>query len=356
MHLHLDAQADDRVFWFSTTGWMMWNFLVGVLLTQASIVLYDGNPAGEVLWDLAADAQITVFGGGAAYFAGAMKEGIEPAAGRDLSKLHAIGSTGSPLSPEAFAWIYDKLGADTWLFSTVRRHRRLHRVRRRRPDPSRLRGRAAGPVARRQGRGVVARGRAADRRRSASWSSPSRCRRCPSASGTTPAASATARATSRCSPASGATATGSRSPIAAPRSSTAAATAPSTAAASGWAPARSTAPSSPTTTWSTPSSSTSRARARRTGCRCSSSCATASSSTTTSSSASRPASGPTARPATSPTTSTRSPRSPAPSAARSSRSPSNASSWAPRPTRPPAATASPTPPPSTSFSALAAGR
>ncbi|MFL5843188.1 MAG: acetoacetate--CoA ligase [Solirubrobacteraceae bacterium] len=118
MHLHLDAQADDRVFWFSTTGWMMWNFLVGVLLTDASIVLFDGNPAGDVLWDLAADSAMTIFGGGAAFFAGGMKEGIEPAAGRDLSKLHAVGSTGSPLSPEAFAWIYEKLGADTWLFST----------------------------------------------------------------------------------------------------------------------------------------------------------------------------------------------------------------------------------------------
>ncbi|MEJ7785015.1 MAG: acetoacetate--CoA ligase [Solirubrobacteraceae bacterium] len=118
MHLHLDAQADDRVFWFSTTGWMMWNFLVGVLLTPASIVLYDGSPAGDVLWDLAADSGMTIFGGGAAYFAGAMKEGAEPAAGRVLDNLHAVGSTGSPLSPEAFAWIYDKLGADTWLFST----------------------------------------------------------------------------------------------------------------------------------------------------------------------------------------------------------------------------------------------
>jgi acetoacetyl-CoA synthetase len=118
MHLHLDAQQDDRVFWFSTTGWMMWNFLVGVLLTDASIVLYDGNPAGEVLWDLAAASRMTVFGGGAAFFSGSMKEGVEPAAGRDLSALHAVGSTGSPLSPEGFAWIYDKLGSETWLFST----------------------------------------------------------------------------------------------------------------------------------------------------------------------------------------------------------------------------------------------
>src|SRR3954453_536141 len=119
MHLHLDAQADDRVFWFTTTGWMMWNFLVGVLLTEASIVLFDGNPAGEVLWDLAADAGITTFGTSAAFIAAAMKDGIEPTANdRDLSKLQGVGSTGSPLSPEGFEWIYDKLGEHIWLFST----------------------------------------------------------------------------------------------------------------------------------------------------------------------------------------------------------------------------------------------
>ena len=118
MNLHLDAQADDRVFWFSTTGWMMWNFLVGVLLTDASIVLFDGNPAGDVLWDLAADSGMTVFGTSAAFIAASMKEGVEPARGRDLSRLHAVGSTGSPLSPEGFAWVYEKLGGETWLFST----------------------------------------------------------------------------------------------------------------------------------------------------------------------------------------------------------------------------------------------
>jgi acetoacetyl-CoA synthetase len=118
MHLHLDAQEGDRVFWFTTTGWMMWNFLVGVLLTPASIVLYDGNPAGEVLWDLAAHSGITTFGTSAAFIAASMKEGVEPAKGRDLSALEAVGSTGSPLSPEGFSWVYDQLGSDTWLFST----------------------------------------------------------------------------------------------------------------------------------------------------------------------------------------------------------------------------------------------
>ena len=119
--LHLDAQAGDRVFWFTTTGWMMWNFLVGVLLTEASIVLYDGSPGHPgmgVLWDLAEAAGITCFGTSASYVSACMKDGIEPGAGRDLSALRAVGSTGSPLSPEGFEWIYGQLGADTWLFST----------------------------------------------------------------------------------------------------------------------------------------------------------------------------------------------------------------------------------------------
>jgi acetoacetyl-CoA synthetase len=121
MFLHVDAQAGDRVFWFTTTGWMMWNFIVGVLLTDASIVLYDGNPAHpgpDVLWQLAADTQMTTFGTSAAFIASCMKAGVEPAAGRDLSKLTAVGSTGSPLSPEGFEWVYEHVGRDTWLFST----------------------------------------------------------------------------------------------------------------------------------------------------------------------------------------------------------------------------------------------
>jgi acetoacetyl-CoA synthetase len=121
MHLHLDAQEGDRVFWFTTTGWMMWNFLVGVLLTDAEIVLYDGNPGTPdlgVLWDLAERAGITCFGTSAAYIASCMKAGLRPSEGRDLSALRSVGSTGSPLSPEGFAWVYDEVGEDTWLFST----------------------------------------------------------------------------------------------------------------------------------------------------------------------------------------------------------------------------------------------
>jgi acetoacetyl-CoA synthetase len=121
IHLHTDAKPGDRLFWFTTTGWMMWNFLVSGLLTKTAIVLFDGNPGFPdmgVLWDLADRAGITTFGTSAAYISACMKAGEEPAAGRDLSRLRAVGSTGSPLSPEGFDWIYDHVGRDTWLFST----------------------------------------------------------------------------------------------------------------------------------------------------------------------------------------------------------------------------------------------
>ena len=121
MHLHLDAGEGDRVFWFTTTGWMMWNFLFGVLLTPAQIVLYDGSPGHPdmgVLWDLAERTGSTCFGTSAAYIGSCMKADVEPGAGRDLSRLRSVGSTGSPLSPEGFQWVYDHMGKDTWLFST----------------------------------------------------------------------------------------------------------------------------------------------------------------------------------------------------------------------------------------------
>jgi acetoacetyl-CoA synthetase len=121
LNLHVDAQEGDRVFWFTTTGWMMWNFLISGLLTDAAIVLYDGSPGHPdmgVLWDLAERTEMTCLGTSASYIAACMKAEVEPGSGRDLSKLRAIGSTGSPLAPEGFQWIYDHVGADTWLFST----------------------------------------------------------------------------------------------------------------------------------------------------------------------------------------------------------------------------------------------
>jgi acetoacetyl-CoA synthetase len=121
LHLHVDAQAGDRLFWFTTTGWMMWNFIVSGLLTDATVLLYDGSPGHPdmgALWDFAARTGMTTFGTSASYIGACMKAGVEPGDGRDLSALRAVGSTGSPLSPEGFRWVYDHVGSDTWLFST----------------------------------------------------------------------------------------------------------------------------------------------------------------------------------------------------------------------------------------------
>ncbi len=119
--MHLDLRAGDRMFWFTTTGWMMWNFLVGCLLSDAAIVLYDGSPAHPdlgVLWSLAERAGITCMGLSAGLLGSCEKGGISPASDYDLSALRAIGSTGSPLAPESFRWVYEHVSDDIWLFST----------------------------------------------------------------------------------------------------------------------------------------------------------------------------------------------------------------------------------------------
>ncbi|HEY2719182.1 MAG TPA: acetoacetate--CoA ligase [Solirubrobacteraceae bacterium] len=119
--LHMELRPGDRMFWFTTTGWMMWNFLVGCLLSDAAIVLYDGSPAEPdlgVLWRLAERAGITCMGLSAGLIASCEKEGLEPGKECDLSMLRAIGSTGSPLSPEGFRWVYEAVGSKIWLFST----------------------------------------------------------------------------------------------------------------------------------------------------------------------------------------------------------------------------------------------
>jgi acetoacetyl-CoA synthetase len=119
--LHVDLQRGDRLFWFTTTGWMMWNFVSAALLTEGSAVLYDGNPGHPdlgTLWNLAAEAGVTCFGTSASFIAACRKAGVDPREGRDLSRLRAVGSTGSPLAPEGFDWVYELLGPDVWLFST----------------------------------------------------------------------------------------------------------------------------------------------------------------------------------------------------------------------------------------------
>jgi acetoacetyl-CoA synthetase len=119
--LHLDLRPGDRMFWFTTTGWMMWNFLVGCLHSEAAIVLYDGSPAHPdpgFLWALAARTGMTCMGVSAGLLAAMEKAGVEPARDHDLSALRAVGSTGSPLAPESYRWVYGHVGADVWLFST----------------------------------------------------------------------------------------------------------------------------------------------------------------------------------------------------------------------------------------------
>ncbi len=119
--LHLDLHAGDRMFWFTTTGWMMWNFLVGCLFSDAAIVLYDGSPAHPdlgALWALAEQTRITCMGVSAGFLMSCHKAELEPARDHDLSALRSIGSTGSPLPPEGFHWVYGHVGRELWLFST----------------------------------------------------------------------------------------------------------------------------------------------------------------------------------------------------------------------------------------------
>lgn len=117
--LHQNVKPGDRYFWYSTTGWMMWNYALSSLLCGATLVMYDGAPAypsSQVLWSLAEKARITHFGSGAAFFIASMKNGVSITSER-LSHLETIGSTGSPLPPEAFEWIYKHVKKDVWLIS-----------------------------------------------------------------------------------------------------------------------------------------------------------------------------------------------------------------------------------------------
>jgi acetoacetyl-CoA synthetase len=119
--LHLDLHAGDRMFWFTTTGWMMWNFLIGCLFTEAAIVLYDGSPGHPdlgVLWALAERAGMTCMGLSAGLLSACEKAGLRPGREHDLSALRSIGSTGSPLAPESFDWVYGQVKRELWLFST----------------------------------------------------------------------------------------------------------------------------------------------------------------------------------------------------------------------------------------------
>jgi len=107
--LHTDLKPDDRLFFFTTCGWMMWNWLVSGLATGATVILYDGSPLyprPETLFDIAEQEDITIFGAGAKYFSAIEKAGVKPIKTHSLGKLKSILSTGSPLAPESFDYIY----------------------------------------------------------------------------------------------------------------------------------------------------------------------------------------------------------------------------------------------------------
>ena len=120
LSLHLDLMQDDRFFWFTTTGWMMWNLLLGGLLLEATVLLYDGDPAYPdigTLWRHAEQTRTTYFGISAPFIQACMKAGIEPRTKYDLAAIKGIGSTGAPLSPEGFQWVYEKVKPDVLLGS-----------------------------------------------------------------------------------------------------------------------------------------------------------------------------------------------------------------------------------------------
>ncbi len=111
--LHNDLGADDRFFWFTTTGWMMWNYLLGILPLGGTALLFDGNPGHPdlgTLWRFAADTRMTYFGTSAPFIHACMKAGITPGRELDLGALRAVGSTGAPLSSEGFRWVVEMLG------------------------------------------------------------------------------------------------------------------------------------------------------------------------------------------------------------------------------------------------------
>ncbi len=118
--LHCDARPGDRVFYFTTCGWMMWNWLVGGLAVEETLILFDGSPFqpdGNVLWDLAERERVNVFGTSAKYIDACKKAGVEPARTHDLEPLRAILSTGSPLVPESFDYVYEAIKGDVQLAS-----------------------------------------------------------------------------------------------------------------------------------------------------------------------------------------------------------------------------------------------
>jgi acetoacetyl-CoA synthetase len=118
--LHSDARPDDRLLYFTTCGWMMWNWLVSGLAAGATLLLYDGSPfhpSGNILFDFAAAERCTFFGTSAKYIDACHKAGLAPIDSHDLSSVRTIASTGSPLAPESFDYVYERIRRDVCLSS-----------------------------------------------------------------------------------------------------------------------------------------------------------------------------------------------------------------------------------------------
>ena len=118
--LHTDIRERDRLFYFTTCGWMMWNWLVSGLASGATLVLFDGSPFfndGRILWQMAEQEKVTVFGTSAKYISALEKAGVRPRDEFALPDLRAVLSTGSPLAPESFDFVYDAIGSDLQLAS-----------------------------------------------------------------------------------------------------------------------------------------------------------------------------------------------------------------------------------------------
>ncbi|NED36949.1 acetoacetate--CoA ligase [Streptomyces sp. SID8499] len=118
--LHCDLGPRDRFFWYTSTGWMMWNFLVSGLLTGTTIVLYDGSPGHPdtgAQWRVAERTGAALFGTSAAYVMACRKAEVRPARDFDLSSVRCVATTGSPLPPDGFRWLHDEVGDDVWIAS-----------------------------------------------------------------------------------------------------------------------------------------------------------------------------------------------------------------------------------------------
>ena len=118
--LHQNIKPGERFFWYSTAGWMMWNYANSALLLGGTLVIYDGSatyPKNEVLWDFAKDAEIDHFGAGASYYIHCMREGLSFTNNNAIQKIKSFGSTGSPLPPETFEWFYEKVNHNAWVVS-----------------------------------------------------------------------------------------------------------------------------------------------------------------------------------------------------------------------------------------------